>query len=200
MLPINDLARHAQAMQEQLVAATARVLRRGWYVMGHECAAFEAEFAAFCGVRRCVGVGNGTDAIEIALRALGLGRGARVATVANAGFYSSAALAAIGAEPVFVDVDPADHLMDLRDLRRLVAEGAVDAVVVTHLYGLLHDMEAVMAAAARPRAAHPGARRLRPGARRRARRPESRAASATPPRSASIRPRTWAPSATRGPS
>lgn len=147
MLPINDLARHAQGMQERLCAAAHRVLGSGWYVLGQECQAFEAEFASFCGVKHCLGVANGTDALEIALRALGVERGSRVATVANAGYYSSTALAAIGAEPVFVEVAPSDHLMDLVHLRRLLQDRAVDAVIVTHLYGLLHDMEAIMEAA-----------------------------------------------------
>ena len=120
----------------------------GWYILGQECEQFEAEFAHFCGTEHCIGVANGTDAIEISLRALGLGQGARVATVANAGFYSMTAMNAVGAEPVYTDVDPVDHLMDVGQLRAAVASGGVDAIIVVHLYGLLHDMDAIMQAAA----------------------------------------------------
>ena len=68
-------------------------------------AAFEAEFADYCGTAHCAGVANGTDALELALRAVGVAAGSRVATVANAGYYTCAALAALGASPVFVDID-----------------------------------------------------------------------------------------------
>jgi dTDP-3-amino-2,3,6-trideoxy-4-keto-D-glucose/dTDP-3-amino-3,4,6-trideoxy-alpha-D-glucose/dTDP-2,6-dideoxy-D-kanosamine transaminase len=85
------------------------------------------------------GVANGTDALEFALRGVGVTAGSRVATVANAGFYTSTARLAIGAAPVFVDVEPNTHLMDLDALQSVLAE-RIDAVVVTHLYGLLHDM------------------------------------------------------------
>lgn len=148
MLLINDLTRHAASVQDIVVPAVNRVVGSGWYIMGEECKRFEAEFAAFCGAGHCIGVANGTDALELALRALEMGAGSRVATVANAGFYSMTAMGAIGAEPVFIDVDPVDHLMDLTALREAVAAGQVDAIIVTHLYGLLHDMETVMEVAA----------------------------------------------------
>ena len=147
MLLINDLARHAAGVQGVVGPAVSRVIERGWYVLGEECRGFEAEFAAYCGAAHCLGVANGTDALEIALRALGVGVGSRVATVANAAFYGMTALAAIGAEPVFIDVDPENHLMDLAQLRAVVSRGEADAIIATHLYGLLHDMEAVMAIA-----------------------------------------------------
>ena len=122
-----------------LNSATARVVDSGWYIFGDEGVSFEREFAAYCGTRACVGVANGTDGLEFALRAVGVAPGSRVATVANAGFYTSTALLAIGAAPVFVDVEPDTHLMDLDALRSILS-GRIDAVVVTHLYGLLHDM------------------------------------------------------------
>ncbi len=125
-------------------AGVERVLRSGWYILGEDGAAFEREFAAYCGADHCVGVANGTDAIELALRALGIRPGSRVASVANAGAYTTTALLALGAEPVFVDVDRDSRLMDLAHLRQVITQGGVDAVVVTHLFGLLHDMQAVL--------------------------------------------------------
>ena len=76
------------------------MIERGWYVLGSEGAEFEAAFARYCGVPHAVGVANGTDAIELALRAVGVGEGDRVATVANAGFYASTSIHAIGARPL----------------------------------------------------------------------------------------------------
>jgi dTDP-3-amino-2,3,6-trideoxy-4-keto-D-glucose/dTDP-3-amino-3,4,6-trideoxy-alpha-D-glucose/dTDP-2,6-dideoxy-D-kanosamine transaminase len=124
--------------------AAARVLASRWYVLGREVSAFEDDFARFCGTRHCVAVGNGTDALELALRATGVERGDRVAVVANAGYYASTALAAIGAEPLFVDVD--ETLTMSRASLEASIQG-VDAVVVTHLYGRLAAIEPIVALA-----------------------------------------------------
>ncbi|GGO65566.1 DegT/DnrJ/EryC1/StrS family aminotransferase [Nonomuraea cavernae] len=145
---INDLGRHAFSTGAAVRDAVERVLGSGWYVLGAEGKAFEREFAAYCGAAHCVGVANGTDAIELGLRALGVGPGSRVATVANAGFYTTTALLALGARPVFVDVDPDTKLMRPAELERAAAGGGLDAVVVTHLFGLLHDMDAILDVAA----------------------------------------------------
>lgn len=125
-----------------LGAAVQRVLDRHWYVMGAELQAFEAAFAAYCGVAHAVGVANGTDALELALRAVGVQAGDRVFTVANAGFYSSTAIHAIGARPVYLDVDEATLTLAPAALAQaLAAPGPKPAaVVVTHLYGQLADM------------------------------------------------------------
>src|SRR5512133_2981199 len=104
-LLINDLRRHNQPLLPQLEARVRRVLESGWYILGAEVAAFEASFATYCGTAQCVGVGNGTDALELALRALDVGPGDQVATVANAGGYSKTAIRCAGAEPLYVDID-----------------------------------------------------------------------------------------------
>jgi dTDP-4-amino-4,6-dideoxygalactose transaminase len=141
---INDLGRHASSTGPAVRTAVERVLRSGWYVLGKEGKAFERDFAEYCGTAHCVGVANGTDAIELGLRALGIDSGNRVATVANAGAYTTTALMAIGAHPVFVDVDRDTKLMDLAHLEQIVGDDDLDAIVVTHLFGLLHDMEAIL--------------------------------------------------------
>lgn len=138
---INDLSRQSATVAIEIRRAIERVVESGWYVLGSECTSFEREFAEFCSVKYCVGVANGTDALELAFRALGIGRGTRVATVANAGFYSSAAIAQVGAESVFVDVEPDTGLMDLNALAFLAQTKKIDAVVITHLFGLMHDMQ-----------------------------------------------------------
>jgi dTDP-4-amino-4,6-dideoxygalactose transaminase len=140
---VSDLKRHTAQLRDELIAAATSVVDSGWFVHGNACTGFEREFAEFCGAKHGIGVANGTDALELALRALDVRPGSRVATVANAGFYTSTATLAIGAVPVYVDVNAETHLMDLDRLSRLVDSDPVDVVVITHLYGLMHDMDAV---------------------------------------------------------
>lgn len=141
---INDLRRHVESLRPELERAARRVIDAGWFVLGNEVTAFEREFAAYCGVEHCVGVANGTDALELALRALGIGDGHRVATVANAGFYSTVAIRAVGASPLYVDVDSVTLLIDADALARCIERERPDALIVTHLYGRLANMDAVL--------------------------------------------------------
>src|SRR5690606_1763578 len=88
-----------------LLQPIKKVLDSHWYVLGSAVKNFETAFAQYNGVRHCVGVANGTDALEIALRAVGVTKGDSVLTVANAGYYSSTAIRQLGAQPVYLDVD-----------------------------------------------------------------------------------------------
>ncbi|WP_159006601.1 DegT/DnrJ/EryC1/StrS family aminotransferase [Bradyrhizobium sp. S69] len=137
-IPLNDLKR--QTLEPQILAAMNEVVISGSFVLGEQVSSFEAEFAFYTGTRDCVGVANGTDALELALRALGCGPGSEVVTVANAGMYASAATAAIGATPVFADINPATMTMDPNSLRRCMTL-QTKAVIVTHLYGQLAAIE-----------------------------------------------------------
>jgi dTDP-3-amino-2,3,6-trideoxy-4-keto-D-glucose/dTDP-3-amino-3,4,6-trideoxy-alpha-D-glucose/dTDP-2,6-dideoxy-D-kanosamine transaminase len=145
-VPLNDLARvhapHATALRE----AYERVVRSGTFVLGDEVRAFEAAFAAYCGTGHCVGVASGSDALEIALRAVGVAAGDTVATVANAAMYATLAIRAIGALPVYVDVDERTLTMSPSAFAD-VANASLRAVIVTHLYGRLADMTPILAAA-----------------------------------------------------
>jgi dTDP-3-amino-2,3,6-trideoxy-4-keto-D-glucose/dTDP-3-amino-3,4,6-trideoxy-alpha-D-glucose/dTDP-2,6-dideoxy-D-kanosamine transaminase len=143
-VPLNDLVRQNRLVHDELVGSARRVIERGWFVLGSEGADFEKAFAAYCGVPHALGVANGTDAIELALRAVGLGEGDRVATVANAGFYASTSIHAIGALPVYVDVVARTHTMDVDALKRELGRDPVRAVIVTHLYGRLADVEEIV--------------------------------------------------------
>ena len=134
MQPINDLSARMAAFRPVLRDAMDRVLDRGWLVLGPEVAAFESAFARYTGASQCIGVANGTDALELALRAIGIGHGSRVVTVANAGGYTCTALSAIGATPVFVDIDEHTQLATYEGVEEALAAGA-DAVVLTHLFG-----------------------------------------------------------------
>jgi len=117
-----------------------RVVNRHWYIMGEEVKNFEREFAAYVGIEHCISVANGSEALEIALRGMGVGPGDRVVTVANAGFYSSTAIHAVGATPVYVDVDAKTLTMCPRSLQQALSQPA-KVVVVTHLYGQLAAIE-----------------------------------------------------------
>ena len=109
----NDLLRQIQPIQNQLSAAVARVMESGLFVLGPEVNAFEKEFATYCGATYCISLANGTDALELALRALGICKGKTVLTVANAGMYSSLGINATGATPLYVDVLPDTLLVDV---------------------------------------------------------------------------------------
>jgi len=147
-IPINDLKRHHDPLANELADAVKRVMSRGWYILGPEVEAFEAEFATYCGVPFCTGVGNGTDALELALLALGIGPGCEVATVANAGMYGTTAILRAGAKPVYVDVDEQSMTMSPEALRAVLSRETA-AVIVTHLYGRMARMEELCEIASR---------------------------------------------------
>jgi len=136
MIALHDLQRLHEPQIVELRAALEGVLESGRFVLGRECSRFEAAFAAWCGAPHALGVANGTDALEIALRAVGVDAGDSVVTVANAGGYATTAILACGADPVYVDVDAATMNVDARALPAVLARG-VRAVVLTHLYGRL---------------------------------------------------------------
>ena len=135
MQQINDLSIKLLNYQAEIREVVDRITRSGWLILGTEVESFERAFAAFLGANHCVGVANGTDAIELALKALGVEPGNLVGTVANAGMYTTTAVLAIGAKPKFMDVDPTSHGVT-EDHVSLAIESGCRAVVVTHLYGL----------------------------------------------------------------
>lgn len=132
---INDLSLKLATHRSAVDAAIARVIDSGYVVLGPEVANFESSFSKFLGVKYCVGVGNGTDALEIGLRAIGVKKNHLVATVANAGFYTATAILSIGAEPFFLDVNKNSCNTTLSEVARAIDSG-VHAIVLTHLYGL----------------------------------------------------------------
>jgi dTDP-4-amino-4,6-dideoxygalactose transaminase len=142
-VPFAALKRGTEQMRPELDAAAARVLDSGWYVLGEEGRSFEAEFAAFTGSRFAVGVASGTDAIELALRALDVGPGDEVVTQANTCVPTVAAIERNGATPVLCDVEEEGATMDPASLA--VAIGPrTRAVVPVHLYGQCADVDAVL--------------------------------------------------------
>lgn len=132
---LNDLSTRIHNHETQLKDALSRVLQSGWVVMGKELSDFEQHFSRYLGVKNCIGVANGTDAIELGLRALGVKAGDLVATVANAGGYATSAILAIGATPFYMDVNPKTRNVPLHEVHKAVLANC-RAVVATHLYGL----------------------------------------------------------------
>jgi dTDP-4-amino-4,6-dideoxygalactose transaminase len=146
-VPFLDLRPVHEALGEEIAAAIRRVTASSHFVLGPEVEAFEHEFAGFCGARNCVGVGNGMQAIELVLRALGIGRGDEVVTVSHTAFPTAAAVTATGATPVFVDVDPGTFCMRPDALAGAFSE-RTRAVLPVHLYGHCADVDAIGALAA----------------------------------------------------
>jgi dTDP-4-amino-4,6-dideoxygalactose transaminase len=147
-VPLLDLARQHAPLRHELRAAVDRVLTGEGYVGGPEVEAFEAELAAWHGVPHCVGVANGTDAIVVALKALGVGTGDEVLTTALSFFATAEAISLAGATPVFCDIDPGTANLDPARLDGLVTR-RTRAIVPVHLYGQPADMGAVCGTARR---------------------------------------------------
>src|SRR5206468_8217333 len=127
------------AERAALDAAVGRVLDSGWFVLGDEGQAFEGQFAQWLGVRHAVGVASGTDAIELALRALGIGAGDEVVTQANTCVPTVAAIRRAGAIPVLCDVEPDAATIDPWSLERALS-ARTRAVLPVHLYGQIGDV------------------------------------------------------------
>jgi dTDP-4-amino-4,6-dideoxygalactose transaminase len=128
--------------------AIDRVIARGWFVLGPELDAFEREFAAACSAPHAIGVGSGTDAIAIALRAIGVRPGDEVITAPVSAAFSALAIMMAGARPVFADIDPDRLTLDPRAAAAAVTP-RTSAIVPVHLYGQPADMNALSAVAAR---------------------------------------------------
>ena len=138
--------------QAEIDAAIARVLAGGQYILGREVEAFEAAFAAWLGVAHAVGAGSGTDAIELALRACGIGAGDLVFTVSHTAVATVAAIERAGAAAVLVDIQPGRFTMDAAALAAALdapPPGRPAAVLPVHLYGEAADLDAILELARR---------------------------------------------------
>jgi dTDP-4-amino-4,6-dideoxygalactose transaminase len=142
-VPFADLGAQYRAIKDEIDQAIAGIIERNAFVGGPAVAGFEQAFAAFLDARHCVGCGNGTDAIELALRGLGIGPGHEVLTVANSFIASSEAITATGAQVVFVDCDPETYLLDLDRLRAAITP-RTRAIVPVHLFGRPAPMIEIM--------------------------------------------------------
>src|SRR5215472_2350074 len=137
-IPQTDPRAGYLAQRPMVDAAIARVLEGGLYVLGRDVEIFEAAFAAFVGTAYAIGVGSGTDAIELALRACGIGSGDLVFTVSHTAVATVAAIERAGATAVLIDIEPDGFAMDPEELERTLRQpppGRPAAVIPVHLYG-----------------------------------------------------------------
>jgi dTDP-4-amino-4,6-dideoxygalactose transaminase len=150
MVPFLDLTRQYKRIKDEILSATRGVYEKGHFILGEEVYAFEKEFSHYCGVRYGIGVGSGTEALYLALKAAGIGEGDEVVTVANSFVATALAISFTGATPRFVDIDPDTNTMDPNDLELLLkrkrAKGSgrrIKAVLPVHLYGYPAEMDSI---------------------------------------------------------
>ena len=141
-VPLMDPNAQIEPYLDELEAIAARVLRSGRFLFGPEVEGFEQEAAEYLGVAHAVGVANGTDALSIALRCLGVGPGDEVICPAYTFYATPETISSVGATPVFADVDPETCCLDVDDVRAKIT-GSTRAIIPVHLFGQVADMEAL---------------------------------------------------------
>ncbi len=146
MVPFVDLKREYQNIRDEIFSAIERVFEKGKFILGDEVSLFEEEFAHYCGVKYGVGVGSGTDALYLALKASGIGEGDEVITVSYSFIATALAISFTGAKPIFIDIDPETYTMDPNLLEDFLKRRGkrVKAIVPVHIYGHPSDMDSIM--------------------------------------------------------
>lgn len=142
MIPFLDLKSPYQELKEELDGAYYRVMNSGWYLQGKETAAFESEFAAYCGVKHCISVANGLEALHLVLRGWGIGEGDEVIVPTNTYIATWLAVSYSGARPVPVEPNPLTYNIDPTRIEEVVSE-KTKAIVAVHLYGQPAEMQAM---------------------------------------------------------
>jgi dTDP-4-amino-4,6-dideoxygalactose transaminase len=142
-IPFHDLLRPHEELKEELDAAYRRFMESGWYVLGREVEAFEEEYAAYCGVKHCVGVGNGLDAMHLILRAWDIGPGDEVIVPSNTYIATWLAVSHVGATPVPVEPDSSTFNIDPERISAAITP-RTKAIAPVHLYGQTADMDPIM--------------------------------------------------------
>lgn len=141
-VPFLDLkAAHAE-LRTELDAACSRVIESGWFILGDEVKAFEGEFAAYCGAKHCIGVGNGLEALHLALRAMGIGAGDEVIVPANTYIASWLAVSQAGATPVPVEPNRRTYNLDPERIENAITS-KTKGIMPVHLYGQPADMDPI---------------------------------------------------------
>jgi dTDP-4-amino-4,6-dideoxygalactose transaminase len=138
-----DLARQYERLKPEVDAAILRAVGRGDFILGEDLHAFEAEFASYLGVPHCIGVGDGTDALSLALKALDVGAGDEVIVPANTFIATALAASNVGARPVLVDCEPHFYNMDVAKVEAAITV-RTKAIIPVHLYGQSADMDAIL--------------------------------------------------------
>src|SRR5438270_2383006 len=141
-VPFLDLKPAYRELQVDLDAASRRVMESGWYILGQEVESFEAEFAAYCGAKHCIGVGNGLEALHLILRAMEIGAGDEVIVPANTYIATWLAVSYAGATPVPVEPDERTYNLDPSRIEEAITP-RTRAVIAVHLYGQPADMDSI---------------------------------------------------------
>jgi len=149
-IPLVDMKSQYKYIKDEIDAAIQEVIATSAFIGGPYVRAFEEAFARFCGVKHCIGVGNGTDALFIALKSLGIGVGDEVITAANSFIATSEAITATGARVVFCDIDPQTYNIDVSLIEAKITP-QTKVVIPVHLYGQPADMDPIMELARRYR-------------------------------------------------
>ncbi|MDK2903235.1 MAG: hypothetical protein PWQ93_1154 [Clostridiales bacterium] len=142
-IPLLDLKGQYHAIKDEIDAAIQGVLENGQFILGPQVKALEHDIASYASVPYAIGVGNGTDALVIALRACGIGPGDEVITSPFTFFASAESISAVGAKPVFVDIDPDTFNMDVSKIEQAITS-RTRAIIPVHLFGQIADMDAIM--------------------------------------------------------
>ncbi len=142
MILPNDFKAEYQSIENEIKAKAIKVLESGWYIMGNELSAFEEEFASYIGVKHCIGVANGLEALFLSLKALNIGKGDEVIVPSNTYIATVLSISQTGAKPVFVEPNLETHNIDPNLIEAVISENT-KAIMPVHLYGLCADMIAI---------------------------------------------------------
>lgn len=143
MIYINDTSAQYQALRDELLRVAAEVMEKSYFILGENVAAFEREFAEYCGTKYAVGVANGTDAIHLACRALGIGPGDEVITSPHTATFTALGVSMTGAIPTFADIEPDTGNIDPAKIEAAITP-RTKAIMPVHLYGQMADMNPIM--------------------------------------------------------
>jgi len=148
MIPLVDLKKEYEEIREEITHAIERVVRSGWYILGQEVEQLESEFSAYVGAKHGIGVNSGSDALLLALQALGIGHGDEVISVSHTFISTVDAIVRNRASPIFVDIDPVTYCIDVAKIEARITK-RTKAILPVHLYGHPADMDPIMEIAKR---------------------------------------------------
>lgn len=142
MIYFGDLKKQYLSIKKDIDRSIAKTLNSGWFILGQEVKKFEKEFAKYCGTKYAIGVGNGLEALQIALMSLNIGPGDEVITAPNSAMATSLAISAVGAKPVFVDINPNSYNIDPVKIEKKITK-KTKAILLVHLFGQSAQMDAI---------------------------------------------------------
>src|SRR3954452_9740058 len=143
MIPLNDTRPQYDSLKDELLPVVEGVMEKSWFILGENVAAFEREFAAYCGAKHAVGVSNGTDAIHLACAALGIGQGDEVLTSTHTATFTALGISMSGATPTFADIEPDTGNIDPARIEAAITSHT-KAIMPVHLYGQVADMDPIL--------------------------------------------------------